>query len=98
VNPHLPPYLAFKMTSTVRSLTLLGAATVAAGYKWPNPRMEAFDFLRWDQAGAHGGILGTGVVPCNILGAGPDPSNQTNAAQWLRTVSPLALVLFALDG
>jgi hypothetical protein len=63
MSPHLPLYLTLKMTNTVRSITLLAATAATAGYEWPNPRMEAFDFLRWYQAGAHGGILGTGVVP-----------------------------------
>jgi hypothetical protein len=62
---------------TARSLTLLAATAVTAGYQWPNARMEAFDFLRWDRAGAHGGIVGTGVVPCHQF-VGDPAGNQTN--------------------
>jgi hypothetical protein len=99
MSPHLPLYLTLKMTNTVRSITLLAATAATAGYEWPNPRMEAFDFLRWYQAGAHGGILGTGVVPCNQFVGNP-AGNQTNLgldgvplsltthAQWTRRARP----------
>jgi hypothetical protein len=92
-QPALLSDCSLKMT--IRSITLLAAAAVAAGYQWPNPRMEAFDFLRWDQAGVHGVVLGQGVVPCNQYVVTP-AGNQTNAAQWLRTVSlPLLRVVYS---
>jgi hypothetical protein len=90
-QPALLSDCSLKMT--IRSITLLAATAVAAGYQWPNPRMEAFDFLRWDQAGVHGVVLGQGVVPCNQYVVTPS-GNQTNAAQWLRTVSLPLLALY----
>jgi hypothetical protein len=87
------PALLSDCKMTIRSITLLAATAVAAGYQWPNPRMEAFDFLRWDQAGVHGVVLGQGVVPCNQYVVTPS-GNQTNAAQWLRTVSLPLLALY----
>ena len=72
---------------------LVTTASTISAYQWPNPRLEAIDSLRWDQAGAQGGILGTGVVPCTtFLNADSEKAgNQTNAAQWLRTVSSLLM-------
>jgi hypothetical protein len=77
---------------TLRSLVLFAVASVVSGFTWPNPRLEAFEALRWDQDGAHGGILGTGVSPCNQLPGrdeATNPGNETNAAQWLRTVGQI---------
>jgi hypothetical protein len=70
----------------LRQLVLLASASAVISYQWPNPLMEALDSLRWDQAGAHGGAFGPGVSPCNQTFSGSPNGNQTNAAQWLRTV------------
>jgi hypothetical protein len=73
----------------LRQLALLAVASVAASsqYQWPNPLLETLDGMRWDQSGAHSGFIGSGVVTCNKFLMPLLNGNQTNAAQWLRTVS-----------
>jgi hypothetical protein len=72
----------------LRQFALLAVASVAASYpQWPNPLIEALDGMRWDQSGAHSGFIGSGVVTCNKFLEPLLNGNQTNAAQWLRTVS-----------
>jgi hypothetical protein len=72
----------------LRQLALLAVAAVVASYpQWPNPLIEALDGMRWDQSGAHSGFIGSGVVTCNKFLMPLLNGNQTNAAQWLRTVS-----------
>jgi hypothetical protein len=69
----------------VRQLLFLVTASTVTAWQWPNPLLQSLDDLRWDQAGAHGGVLGNSVSPCNQFDESPT-GNQTSAAQWLRTV------------
>jgi hypothetical protein len=69
----------------VQQLLFLVAASTVTAWQWPNPLLQSLDNLRWDQAGAHGGVLGNSVSPCNQFDESPT-GNQTSAAQWLRTV------------
>jgi hypothetical protein len=80
----------------LRQLAVLALASAVAGFHWPNPTLEAYDALRWDQAGAHSGLLGPAVTPCSRFeGTGEASGNQTNAAQWLRTVKLFLLLTHA---
>jgi hypothetical protein len=77
----------------LRLLALFAVVSAVAGYTWPNPRLDALERLRYEQAGPRGSFIGPLVTPCNqfIFGRTPKKGGRTNAADWLRTVNSLIL-------
>ena len=77
------------------SLLVLSAAGLSAAYTWPNPQMERFDVLRYEQFGV-GADFGLFVKPCNIYNFGTK-TGRTNSADWLRTVRSPSVIERGLD-
>jgi hypothetical protein len=76
------------LVSFVLALVFLGRNVNA--YTWPNPRMEALDGIRYEQAGVAGQQFGGVGQVCTTDGfIGPDgpDAGRINAADWLRTAS-----------
>lgn len=87
------------LVSFVLALVLLGHHVNA--YTWPNPRMEALDGIRYEQAGVAGQQFGGVSQVCTTDGfIGPDgpDAGRINAADWLRTVSTCLYVTSIIYG
>ena len=70
--------------SRLSSLLLLAAYAFA--YTWPNPQLDEFESLLFDQKGFNErGILVGALDPCDRFNFG-DTVNRSDAADWIRTV------------
>lgn len=64
-------------------------------WTFPNAQMSEIDSQRYDRKGFNSRLLPTILVsPCDSFVLGSNTGGRSNAADWIRTVSPLMSLLF----